>query len=406
MTIAKRNLLIMWICNFLVAASMTMIIPFISLYIGTFGDFSDDYVQRWAGFIFGITFLSAFLMSPLWGRIGDKYGFKKILLINGFGIAISVFLMGITSSVIGLFIVRLFMGIVTGFIPTSIALISKQTSKEEAGKVLGTLQTGNVSGSLFGPLIGGFMADAVGFEYTFIITSICVALATTVVLFGIKEIKQSKTDKAKASHTRRDVLKQIINRKALVMVMIVALIVQIGNFSIQPLLALYVEDLTKTTAVAFLSGLAFSATGFGNLLLTRQWGKLGDSIGYEKVLLILLILASILIVPQALVTELWQLVLLRFLYGMAVGGMLPCITAYIRMEAPLQMQGEVLGYNQSFRFLGNVTGPALGGFVAGHAGISSVFYVTGSLFICAIGILWWSLRHSTEQVNQHYESSL
>src|SRR5690606_39987471 len=102
------------------------------------------------------------------------------------------------------------------------------------------------------------------------------------------------SDLAKASHTRKDVLKQIINRKALVMVMIVALIVQFGNFSIQPLLALYVEDLTKTTAVAFLSGLAFSATGFGNLLLTRQWGKLGDSIGYEKVLLILLILASIL----------------------------------------------------------------------------------------------------------------
>ncbi|KRG15276.1 MFS transporter [Lederbergia galactosidilytica] len=399
MSIAKRNLLIMWFCNFLVAASMTMVVPFISLYIETFGDFSDEYVQRWAGLVFGVTFISAFLFSPLWGKIGDKYGFKPILLITGFGIALSVFIMGIVSNVIGLFILRMFMGIVTGFIPTSIALISKQTPKSEAGKTLGTLQMGNVSGSLFGPLLGGLMADTFGFQYTFILTSIGVAIASTVVLFGIREIKQTEEElKNIKPHTSKDVIKLIFNRKLLIMVMLVALLIQIGNFSIQPLLALYVSDLTKATSVAFLSGMAFSATGFGNLLLTRQWGKLGDSIGFEKVLLILLVLASILIVPQAFVSELWQLVLLRFLYGMAVGGMLPCITAYIRLEAPLDMQGEVLGYNQSFRFLGNVIGPALGGFVAGFGGISSVFYVTGSLFLVGFVLLFVSLKH-TEQKN-------
>lgn len=399
---AKRNLLIMWICNFLVGASMTMVLPFLSLYIATLGDFSHDYVQRWSGLIFGVTFLSAFIFSPLWGRIGDKYGFKPILLLTGSGIAISVFFMGITHSVAGLFFVRLFMGVVTGFIPTSIALISKQTPKKEAGKTLGTLQMGNVAGSLFGPLIGGLMADAFGFKYTFTITSISVLLATIVVLFGIKEIKQPAQSHASKPHTSKDVIKQILNHRLLIMVMLIALIIQVGNFSIQPLLALYVSDLTKASSVAFLSGMAFSATGFGNLLLTRQWGKLGDSIGYEKVLLILLVLASIFIVPQALVTELWQLVLLRFLYGMAVGGMLPCITAYIRMEAPLEMQGEVLGYNQSFRFLGNVIGPALGGVVAGYGGIHSVFYVTGGLFLIGIGLLWWSLRHEGANYRESY----
>ncbi|MFS0612085.1 MFS transporter [Lederbergia ruris] len=398
MSIAKRNLLIMWVCNFLVAASMTMVVPFISLYIETFGDFSSEYVQTWSGLVFGVTFISAFLFSPLWGKIGDKYGFKPILLLTGYGIALSVFIMGIVSNVMGLFFLRMFMGVVTGFIPTSIALISKQTPKNEAGKTLGTLQMGNVSGSLFGPLLGGLMADTFGFQYTFILTSIGVAIASTVVLFGIHEIKQTEEERKNIKpHTSKDVIKLIFSRKLLIMVMLVALLIQIGNFSIQPLLALYVSDLTKATSVAFLSGMAFSATGFGNLLLTRQWGKLGDSIGFEKVLLILLVLASILIVPQAFVSELWQLVLLRFLYGMAVGGMLPCITAYIRLEAPLDMQGEVLGYNQSFRFLGNVIGPALGGFVAGFGGISSVFYVTGSLFLVGFILLFVSLKHDQQK---------
>jgi len=401
-SIEKRNFLIMWICNFLIAASMTMVLPFISLYIGTLGDFSHDYIQRWSGLVFGVTFLSAFIVSPIWGRIGDKYGFKPILLITGYGIATSVFFMGIIHSVFGLFILRMIMGFVTGFIPTSIALISKQTPKSEAGKTLGTLQMGNVAGSLFGPILGGMLADNVGFQYTFVITSISVMIATTVVFFGIKEIKQQSEVKKKIPRTQKDVIKQILSRKMLVMVMVIALLIQVGNFSIQPLLALYVSDLTHATSIALLSGLAFSATGFGNLLLTRQWGKLGDIIGYEKVLLILLILASILIIPQALVTELWQLVVLRFLYGMVVGGMIPCVTAYIRIEAPLEMQGEILGYNQSFRFLGNVIGPALGGFVAGHAGISSVFYVTGSLFLIAFGILWWNVKHAQEHFKESY----
>ncbi|MDR4200796.1 MFS transporter, partial [Bacillus altitudinis] len=137
---------------------------------------------------------------------------------------------------------------------------------------------------------------------------------------------------------------------------------------------LYVSHLTSSGNIAFLSGLAFSATGFGNLLLARQWGMLGDKYGHARILLILLVLACAFMVPQALVSHLWQLIILRFLFGMVIGGMNPSIVAFIRLEAPLSMQGEVLGYNQSFRFLGNVTGPLIGGYVSVISGISSVFY--------------------------------
>ena len=392
----------MWFSNFLVAASSTMILPFLSLYIHTLGNYSQDYVQRWAGFIFGITFLTAFIFSPLWGRIGDKYGFKPILLITGYGIAVSIFLMGLMKSVTALFVLRLFMGIVTGFIPTSIALISKQTPKEHAGRVLSTLQMGSVSGTLFGPIIGGIMADTVGFTYTFLITSASIAAAATFVLIGIVEKRRPASSTAKKVYSRRDVLKQIFTKKMLLTVMVIALIIQVANFSIQPLLALYVGELSQASNIAFLAGLAFSATGFGNLIMTRQWGKLGDHIGFEKVLMILLGLSALFIIPQALGTQLWQLVLFRFLFGISIGGMLPCITAFIRLKAPLDMQGEVLGYNQSFRFLGNVIGPVLGGMVAAHTGIASVFYVTGALFLVAFALLWWSNRTDHRKLHESY----
>ncbi|HLR11622.1 MAG TPA: MFS transporter [Sporosarcina sp.] len=395
MDIQKRNFVIMWICNFLVAGTMTMIMPFLSLYIETFGDHSAAYVQKWSGLIFGATFVSAFFMSPIWGRIADKHGFKPILMINGIGLATSVFLMGFVQSVEMFFLLRLFMGVVTGFIPTSLAFISSQTSREDAGKMLGTLQMGNVSGMLFGPIIGGLLADVFGFQYTFMITSGSLVLAAFIVLFGIQEIRKAKSKKA-VQYSRKTIIQAIFKHRLMFNVMLVTAIIQVGNFSIQPLLSLYVAELTDAKDVAFLAGLTFSAAGLGNLLFARKWGKIGDDIGYEKVLATLLVLSFVFIIPQAFVSQLWQLMIWRLLYGIAIGGMIPVTTALVRREAPIHIQGEVMGYNTSFRFLGNIVGPMLGGIISGYIGIASVFYVTGSLFLIGYLFLYIARRKPSQ----------
>lgn len=403
MDVNKRNFIIIWICSFLVAGTTTMIMPFLSLYIDTFGDHSPAYVQRWSGLIFGATFITAFIMSPIWGRVADKYGFKPILLINGFGIATAIFLMGFVQSVETFFILRLFMGVVTGFIPTSLAFISAQTKKEEAGKVLGTLQMGSVSGMLFGPVIGGLLADAFGFQYTFIITAVTITIAAIIILFGIDEQVRVKSSRA-ILYTRKSILLGILRHRLMFNVMLVTTIIQIGNFSIQPLLSLYVAELTDAKDVALLAGITFSATGLGNLLFARRWGQLGDDIGYEKVLSILLILSFVFVIPQAFVTELWQLIICRLLFGIAVGGMIPITAALIRRDAPIDIQGEMMGYNTSFRFLGNIIGPIFGGIISGFIGISSVFIVTSSLFLIAFAFFYYARRKPIQNFEEFLAS--
>lgn len=391
MSIQKRNFIIILVTNFLVAGTMTMIMPFLSLYIDTFGNHSDAFVQKWAGLIFGATFVSAFIMSPIWGRIGDKYGFKPILLINAFGISAFMFLMGFVDDVYTFFFLRLAMGVVTGFIPTSLAFVSAQTSKAEAGKTLGTLQMGSVSGTLFGPALGGLLADSFGFELAFIISSAAIFIAALIVAFGIKEQKKVKTNRDHV-YSRNTIVRSILNHRLMLNVMIITALIQIGNFSIQPLLSLYVAELTEADQVAFLAGLTFSAAGVGNLLFARKWGQLGDSYGYERILTVLLLLTFVFMIPQALVTNLWQLIILRLLFGISIGGLIPVTTALIRREAPVDIQGEVLGYNTSFRFFGNIIGPMFGGIVSGFIGISSVFYVTAALFLIAVVSLYFTRK--------------
>ncbi|MCA1020768.1 MFS transporter [Halobacillus litoralis] len=401
---ARKNVWMMWFANFFIAGSITMVLPFLSLYIETFGDFSDAYVQTWSGWVFGITFVTAFIFSPIWGKIGDRYGRKNILVMSALGLALSVFFMGSATSVWQLFFLRLFMGVFTGFIPMSQALISTQTPKDMAGRVLGTLQTGSITGSLLGPLLGGWIADSIGYASTFQYVSFTVALSAIIVFFGVREQKVNKESAdEKTSYNTREVLSHIVHHPLLLMVMVVSLFVQVAHFSIQPILSLFVGELHGPENLALFSGIAFSAAGLGNLMMARRWGQVADRIGYIKILIFLLIMAGVVYLPAAFVTNIWELVILRFLLGVSIGGIIPVRTAYIRQEAPVAMQGEVLGYNTSLRFLGNIIGPAMGGMVAGVYGFSMVFFVTSGLLLFS-GSLLFLVLHKSKPVFRHASS--
>lgn len=391
----------MWFANFFVAGSMTMVLPFISLYIETFGHYSATYVQHWSGWTFAITFVTAFLFSPIWGRIGDLFGRKKILILSGIGMGLSVFLMGFVTNVWQLFFLRLFMGIFTGFIGMSQAFISTQTPKEIAGRVMGTLQTGSITGSLMGPLLGGILADLFGYADTFKWTSVAIFVSALLVMFTNEYRIESNTGE-KTRYSSKAVIQHIIRNPILLTVMLVSTLVQMAHFSIQPILSLYVSELHGPENLGFFAGIAFSAAGVGNLLMARQWGKIADRHGYIKTLVILLLLAGVFYLPGGFVTSMWQLVLVRFALGVTIGGIIPVRIAYIRQEAPIAMQGEVLGYNTSLRFFGNIIGPVMGGLISGYLGFSAVFVITSLLLILSGLILLAALNRHPQLANDTY----
>ena len=82
-----------------------MVVPFLSLYIGSLGEYSEGFIRTWSGWTFAITFVTAFIFSPIWGRLGDKKGRKPILIFVSTGLALSLLLMGFVTSVYDLFYV-------------------------------------------------------------------------------------------------------------------------------------------------------------------------------------------------------------------------------------------------------------------------------------------------------------
>ncbi len=138
--------------------------------------------------------------------------------------------------------------------------------------------------------------------------------------------------------------------------------------------------------MTFVAGLVMSAAALGSILSSSRLGKLADRVGHWKIIIACLVVAALLLIPQAFVVSAWQLVLLRFLMGLALGGLLPCMASVIQHNVPESIAGSILGYSVSAQYAGQVVGPLAGGFVGGHIGMRAVFLGTSVLMAaCAIG---------------------
>lgn len=376
----KRNLLILCIGQFFVMASMSSIVPFLPLYLQELGLTNAKEISFWAGLIFAANFLTAFIFSPIWGKLADKHGRKIMVIRSGIGMAITISLMGVVTSHIQLLFLRLLSGTISGFIPAGIALISTNTPKERMGYALGTLQAGAVAGSIIGPMFGGIMADSLGFQSIFIYTGLTVFIATILVWIFVKEKFEKEEVPVKSSHLQD--FKKIIAVKPILAIFGVATIVQLALQGTLPLISVYVQELAPNAEkIAFLAGVTMAVMGLSNMLASPQLGKLSDKYGPSHILFFSVLGAAVFMLPQAFVFNLWQLIILRFLLGLCLGGMLPAINTLVRHYAPKGMESTTFGYSNSAIFLGNLIGPIIAGVIASNFGIRSIFVWAGILLI-------------------------
>ncbi|MEW9672039.1 MFS transporter [Ammoniphilus sp. 3BR4] len=387
MELWRRNLYILCIAQFFVMAAMSLVIPFLPLYLQQdMGIVDEKALHLWTGVIFGANFLSAFLFSPLWGKLADRHGRKIMLIRSGFGMALVVASMGLATSPIHLLVLRFLNGTISGFIPASIALVSTNTPKERSGYALGILQAATVGGSVCGPFLGGVMADWIGFRNIFFVTGALLFLAAILVVCFVTEI--NKPDKKNVQETGYvEDFKKIFRQKPLPTLFVSGFLIQMAMLGTTPFITSFVQELWgREEMLSLMAGLAVSITGFATMIFSPVLGKWGDRVGSQYVLFYSLLGAGLFLIPHAFVLSLWQLFLCRFLLGMFVGGMLPSVNALIRHYAPKNMESRTYGYSNMCVFLGNLLGPLTAGLLSGWIELRGVFLCAA--FLILLNALW------------------
>ncbi|MCT4704256.1 multidrug efflux MFS transporter MdtG [Enterobacteriaceae bacterium H20N1] len=393
----KRNLTVAWLGCFLTGAAFSLVMPFLPLYVEALGVTGHSALNMWSGLVFSITFLFSAIASPFWGGLADRKGRKIMLLRSALGMAIVMVLMGFAQNIWQFLALRALLGLLGGFVPNANALIATQVPRNKSGWALGTLSTGGVSGALLGPLIGGLLADTYGLRPVFFITAAVLFTCFILTFFYIREAFTPVTKKDML-HARQ-VLTSLKNPRLVLSLFVTTMIIQVATGSIAPILTLYVRDLAGNVSnLAFISGMIASVPGVAALISAPRLGKLGDRIGPEKILICALAVSVMLLIPMSMVQNPWQLGILRFLLGAADGALLPAVQTLLVYNSSNQIAGRIFSYNQSFRDIGNVTGPLIGAAISASYGFRTVFIVTASVVLFNAFYSWISLRSPPERI--------
>jgi len=381
----KINLYAVWFSQVLSMMSFGFGLPFLPFYIQQLGITSAADVKFWSGILNAAPAITMAIMAPIWGIIADKYGRKLMLMRAMFFAAFIIGGMGLVANVNQLLVFRLLQGIFTGTVTAATVLIAANTPKHRIAYALGFLSSSTFIGQCIGPVIGGLISEFVGFRVSFIIGGILMFLDFLIVLFIVKEEKDSylkrEAEKQDTEKESRKVSKVPLLTVATISMLIILLFMRISRTAFSPYLPIFVQEIMNTTkgvagTTGVINGFLSLATALSGLTLS----KLGDKHDKFKLLGTYLVIGAVVSIPLAFISNLWLFSLVLGIVFFITGGVEPMIMAITAEHTPVNKRGLIFGIQGTVGNIGFAIAPLLGGAISLKYSTSAVLWCT-PLFI-------------------------
>ncbi len=381
----RRNVLAAAAANGIGFAGFTLAMPFLPLYIRELGVTDVADIALWTGLTLGATPAVTAISAPLWGRVGDRYG-SKVLVIRSLGaFVVTKAAMGLVTAPWQLFALRALLGVFAGYGALTTSMAAESVPRERMASAIGTVQVAQRLGPAVGPLIGGLLAPLVGLRSTFFIAAGFYFVAALLVAAVYRE---PRTRQARAAQRGlREVFRELSATPGFWMVFVVILGLQLVDRSFGPILPLYVERLVPAAQVPLVSGVLFSIAAVFAALghrvaapLLRRWPPHGlvavASLATAAGLVLLVQVPSIAAFAVALAIA-----------GVAIGvGM---TAAYTVGGALLPPDAHATGFGlmMTASLIGLAASPILAGFISGP-GLRVVFEADIVLLVLLAAAAW------------------
>jgi MFS family permease len=252
----RRNVLAAAAANGIGFAGFTIVMPFLPLYIRELGVTDVADIALWTGLTLGATPAVTAVSAPLWGRVGDRYG-SKILVIRSLGaFVVTKAAMAFVTAPWQLFALRALLGVFAGYGALTVSMAAESVPRERMAEAIGTVQVAQRLGPALGPIVGGVLAPLVGLRAAFLVAALFYLIAVVTIAIAYRE---PRTRQARAA-TRGlgEVFRELSGTPGFWMVFVVILGLQLVDRSFGPILPLYVERLVPPAQVPLVAGLLFS----------------------------------------------------------------------------------------------------------------------------------------------------
>ncbi|HOJ17497.1 MAG: MFS transporter [Ignavibacteriales bacterium] len=329
------------------------------------------------GILLAVYSLLQFIFNPILGSASDIFGRKNIIIITLLLNAIGYLLFAFTDSFLLLIISRIICGIGGSSIGVAQAYIADITTPSDRSKGMGLIGVAFGMGFVFGPLIGGFLAEI---SYSLVGYG-SMGFSLVAAIFSLFYLPDSIIRKEKGGKFRlfdTVSLRVVMSTPAIFIVIMLFFMITFSIANIYGTFALLGTYIYKFSHAE--NGMVFGVLGFVGALV--QGGLIGRlSRRYSDLNLIIsgavFMFVGLLLIPYG--GNMAGILIITAIFSLGTGILQPVLMALVSKVAPGDKQGSILGLNQSFSAFARMLGPLWGGFSFQYMGYQFPF-LTGAIF--------------------------
>lgn len=375
----RRNVFAAAVAGGIGFTGFTLVMPFLPLYIAELGTTDLGEIAMWTGLTLGATPAVTAISAPLWGRVGDKYGSKVLVIRSLTAFILTKAGMAFVTAPWQLFALRALLGVFAGYGALTISMAAQSVPRDRMARAIGAVQTGHRLGPAIGPVIGGLLAPLVGLRNSFLFAAAFYAAAMVLVLV-MYEDPPRRVDAAQA-RGGREVFSHLLRLPGFVLALFVIFGLQTVDRSFGPVLPLFVAQVgVDPQRVPIISGILFSlgavAAAVGSQLAPRLLrDRSARHIIVAGTAIAALALAVIVVAPTV-----WLVGASMAVVGLAIGVATTAIYSVAGALLPADAHATGFGVMTTASLIGLAVSPVVAGFIGG-TGLRIVFMADVALLV-------------------------
>jgi MFS family permease len=379
----RRNVLVAAATTFTGFAGFTVVMPFLPLYIQELGVTDVGEIALWTGLTLGVTPAITAISAPLWGRVGDRYGSKVLVVRSLCAFILTKAAMAFVAAPWQLVALRGLLGVFAGYGSLTVSMAAESVPREQMARAIGVVQMGQRLGPALGPLIGGVLAPMVGLRRAFLVTAgfYLLALIVMVALYKEPRTRQAR----QASRGLLSVVRELTATPGFLLVLAAIFTLQTVDRSFQPILPLFIEQLgIPGPRIATVAGLLFSLVAACAALGHRAAHTIMRRSNPRAIITTVAATLACALLLLAVVPSFWLLTLVLIVVSYGIG--VAMTAAYSVAGALLPADAHVTGF--SVMTTASLIGLAFSPVLAGLVGASSlrVVFAVDVVLLAALGI--------------------
>ena len=379
----RRIVAIFWVTSVVEGLGVAQVFSFLAPYLREMGVPDAERVP-FVGLFSALVFIVGMPLVPLWGVWADKYS-RKAVIVRSCLVEAAVFAcVALSREPWQLALSLLLIGFQLGNTGVMLAGIRDVVPRARIGTVIALFGASGAIGFAFGPVLGGFLVDGLGWSLSGMFwSSAGLSVATgALVWFGSREVRPEVIPEGRVLPLAFGALKGVLADPAVRRIFAIYGVAFLANQMSRPYQALIVEHIVGAgpglaSSIGFVAGTA----ALVGALTAPLGGVVGDRIGFRPVLIGAMFVGGLglVAVPFAAAIPLLALAVLVFSASNGIVGAM--VFSLLATEVPAERRSQTLNLVYLPLYAAGIIGPAVGGTIAGITGPYGPFWAAAAVFL-------------------------